>query len=98
MKTFRLRLIVALFFLYSAAIAQKKEPFLLLKEGAVKIQNGITPNRLDSFNKHAERLHNKTVAVLPIDNLPTQELRNQLAAKGLVLLDYTPQNAYVVSI
>src|SRR5215218_5486910 len=98
MKTCRLLLAIALFLFCHAATAQKKELYLLLKEGAVKIGNDLSPKRLDSFNKHLVRLNNKTVAVLQFETLPTENVRKELAATGIELLDYIPQNAYTVSI
>lgn len=96
MKTRHL-LFTVLLFACTTASAQKRDLFLLLKDSAVKI-TALSTAGLDSFNNHATRLKNKTVAIIQFENLPTEDTRKELAANGIELLDYIPQNAYTVSI
>ncbi len=71
---------------------------ILLRTGAVQPQKNIRKDVLDSFNKTAVRTAGQSFAVLQFDHLPSATEQKTLAASGITLLDYLPQNAYTVSI
>lgn len=93
MKYYRLLLFVLL--LFSTCLFSQQ---IYLRSGVIKPEQNITQKVLDSFSKAVPRFADKTFAVLQFQNLPTSEEREQLAAAGIELLDYLPENAYVVSI
>src|SRR6476660_8563178 len=97
MKNHRLLLIAACFLFSAVATAQKKDLALYLRNEIIKTQSDLSAAQLDSFNTHATWLHNKTTAVLQFETLPTAAIKKELAANGIELLDYIPQNAYIVS-
>src|SRR5215217_4439948 len=98
MKTRSLLVAALLFCISLAAFAQKRDLLLYVKDGSLKTTNTITPARIDSFNKHTVAFKNKIIAVLQFENLPDEAIKKELAANGIELLEYIPQNAYTVSL
>lgn len=71
---------------------------IFLRSGAVRPEQNITQKSIDSFSKTVSRFANKTFAVIQFQGLPSEREKAQLAAEGIELLDYLPQNAYTVAI
>src|SRR5579875_1214194 len=96
MKTKLLAVLFALSF-FATAFAQNKYA-LLLKGGVVVPRPNIAASNIDSFNTRTARLHNKLLVVLQFEQLPSEEDKKQLAASGIQLLNYIPNNAYTATI
>jgi hypothetical protein len=98
MKT-SFRLLTAFLLLCAGAVSAQKTAFSLhFKDGLVQSATNLSAARVDSFNNHAIRFKNKTIAVLQFENLPTEALRKELSVNGIELLEYIPQQAYLASI
>lgn len=79
--------------------AQQKEPYsLLLNSGAFVPPKNITVEKIDSINRIASRIRQKSFAIIQFETLPTDEKRRQLSQSGIELLDYVPNNAFTVTI
>lgn len=88
------RLPLLLFFFSTTTFAQS----VLLRSGALQPPANVRKTVVDSFNRFAPRLAGQTLAVVQFERLPSAAERAQLAAAGIILLDYLPQNTYTVSI
>ena len=90
---YRLLLLVLLLF-----AAQLFSQPIFLRSGTLRLEQNITQRSLDSFSKTSPRFAGRFFAVLQFDHLPTAEEKTRLAASGIELLDYLPENAYTVSL
>ncbi|WP_121352453.1 S8 family serine peptidase [Flavisolibacter nicotianae] len=89
------RLLLFAFFLFAThAFSQA----IFLRTGTLRPGPNLTQKSLDSFSKKTSRFTGKAFAVLQFTHLPTAEERKTLAAEGITLLDYLPDNAYTVSV
>ncbi|HET7897528.1 MAG TPA: S8 family serine peptidase, partial [Flavisolibacter sp.] len=93
MKINRL-LLLFLLLLSSDLFAQN----IFFRSGIVRPSANITQRTLDSFSKAAPRFQKTAFAVLQFEQLPTEAEKKDLAANGITLLNYLPQNAYMVAI
>ena len=92
-------LIAALSFFCITVNAQQKEPYvLLLNSGTFVPERNITAERIDSVNRRAARVNQKSFAIIQFETIPTDAQREQLRKSGIELLDYVPNNAYTVTI
>ena len=98
MKLNRFLLTASFLFFCIISFSQKSPQVILLKSGPVQTTENIKQSTVDSFNVKAVRYNNKTFALLQFENLPTEEIKKQLSANGIELLDYIPNKAYTVSI
>ena len=98
MKLNRLLLTAVLIFSFIFSFSQKSSPAILLRSGAVQPGDNIRQSFLDSFNTKAVRFNNKTFALLQFQHLPSEEIKQQLSANGIELLEYIPHNTYTISI
>jgi hypothetical protein len=78
-------------------LGQKKNNVLYLKSGAVNISFNITPARIDSFNQKLTPFK-KAFLIIQFDEVPSELTKQQLAAQGIELLNYIPDNAYTASV
>ncbi|HEV7329929.1 MAG TPA: S8 family serine peptidase [Flavisolibacter sp.] len=69
-----------------------------LRTGAVQPKANISAHAVDSFARTAQRFSGSAFAVIQFNDLPTQAEKEKLQAAGITLLDYLPQNAFVVAI
>lgn len=92
--------IAALLLLFSLSLAAQNDSRynLLLKSGAFIPQKNITTDKINQFNRDANRATGKIFAVLQFENIPTEAERKQLQQAGIELLEYIPNNAYTVTI
>jgi hypothetical protein len=97
MKLTRLPLLSSLLFFSSVAFAQNNFS-IAFRNGAVRPETNIRQSFIDSFNKRALRVNNKSFVVLQFEKLPTEDIRKTLSANGIELLDYVSANAYTASI
>ena len=91
-------LLLSVLFVFSVSLSAQMDYSLKLKNGYVHPQPNIRKAFIDSFNGGASRFQQKTFAILQFESLPTAETRKLLAANGIELLEYIPNNAYTVSI
>ena len=99
MKPNPIPVIAALLLLSLSLAAQNDSRYnLLLKSGAFIPQKNITANKINQYNRDANRTTGKTFAVLQFENIPTDIERKQLLQAGIELLEYIPNNAYTVTI
>src|SRR5438270_4319510 len=97
MKPNRFYLLSVLLWLSSLAFAQHDEG-LYLRTGKLVVKSNLRQSLLDSFNTRAPRFLDRAFSVFQFDAIPTQQIRNQLSAEGIELLDYLPEKAYTASI
>jgi hypothetical protein len=71
---------------------------IFLRSGNLQPKANITANELDSFSKKTARFAGQAFAVIQFSDLPTPEEKRKMAAAGIELLDYLPQNAYRVAL
>ncbi len=71
---------------------------IYLRSGNIQPKANITAGELDSFSKKSARFTGQTFAVVQFGEIPSSEERSKLAAAGIELLDYLPQNAYTVAL
>src|SRR5947209_13039301 len=71
---------------------------VFLRSGAVAPKANIRKEAIDSFNASAGRIGGQRFAVIQFNHIPSAQEQKLLAAAGITLLDYLPQNAYTVSI
>ncbi len=77
----------------------KQEPYtLLLNSGSFVPEKNITAEKIDSVNRRASRVNEKSFAIIQFENIPTDAEKEQLQQAGIELLDYIPNNAYTVTI
>lgn len=87
-------LLFALLLLSSDLFAQA----IFLRSGDVQPQSNIRKGAIDSFNTTAKRTAGQAFAVIQFNHIPSTGERKVLAANGIELLDYLPQNTFTVSI
>jgi hypothetical protein len=97
MKLNRLLFLGTLLLSSSLLLAQNKFS-IALRNGAISPEANIRQSFVDSFNKKAVRVNNKSFAVLQFENIPTDQTRKTLLANGIELLDYVSGNAYSATI
>lgn len=98
MKINHLLLVVFTFFFTNSLLAQNTDRSLLLKNGSVQVTENIRQSVIDSFNTKAPRYNGKAFLILQFETLPNEEIKKQLSANGIELLEYIPNNAYTASI
>jgi hypothetical protein len=79
------------------AFGQKKNNVLHLKSGAVNLSSNVTPARIDSFNRKLSPFK-KDFLIIQFDEVPSELTKQQLAAQGIELLNYIPDNAYTANV
>src|SRR5262245_35563043 len=86
--------------LYSIiSFSQKdKNNLLQLRSGNVITEKNITSENVKSFAERLQKVNVKSFDVLQFDQLPTAATKKQLAAAGIQLLEYIPNNAYTICI
>ncbi|HZH36919.1 MAG TPA: hypothetical protein VEX65_06580, partial [Flavisolibacter sp.] len=70
---------------------------IFLRAGAIRPKANITTISLDFLPKLGARFAGKTVGIVQFENIPGSEEKARLAASGIELLDYLPDNAYTVA-
>ncbi len=68
------------------------------RNGALRPDTNIRQSFVDSFNKRAVRINNKSLVVLQFEKLPNENARKLLSANGIELLEYISGNAYTASV
>jgi hypothetical protein len=71
---------------------------LHLRSGIIVTEKNITAEKVKAFTDHLQKVNGKSFAVLQFDQLPTESNKQQLAASGVQLLEYIPDNAYTICI
>jgi len=89
------RLLLFVLLLFSTSLFAQD---IFLRTGAVTPKANIRKEAIDSFNALAKRSAGQSFAVIQFDRIPSADEQKLLAAAGITLLDYLPQNAYTVSI
>src|SRR5687768_12745430 len=74
-------------------LAQRQKNTLLLTSDTVSVVPNIHIDSLEHFNRKAFKQGNAFV-IIQFDTIPNQEIRKELAANGIVLLNYIPNNAF----
>src|SRR5215217_1446493 len=97
MKLNRLPFFSILLFFSSTLPAQNKFS-ISLKNGAINPELNIRQTFVDSFNKRAIRINDKAFVVLQFETIPTDNIRKELSANGIELLEYVSGNAYTATI
>ncbi|HET9745290.1 MAG TPA: S8 family serine peptidase [Chitinophagaceae bacterium] len=69
-----------------------------LRNGKVFTEKNITAETIKAFTEKLQKVNGKSFAVLHFDQLPGETSKQQLAASGIELLEYLPDNAYTVCI
>ena len=87
-------LLSTLLFFSSSLFAQT----VFLRSGAVQPRLNINKEVVDSFNTAAKQTAGQRFAVIQFSHIPTIAERKMLAANGIELLEYLPENSYTVSI
>ncbi len=99
MKPNPISLITACLLMSFSLLAQNNTRYnLLLKTGIITPEKNITAEKLNQFNRTAARSADKTFAIIQFEQLPTENEKQQLQQAGIELLDYIPNNAYIVTI
>ncbi|HEU4470254.1 MAG TPA: S8 family serine peptidase [Flavisolibacter sp.] len=96
MKMNRLLLFIVL--ICSCGAFCQTPPAIALRSGQIQPQPNISKTQVDSFYANSVRYLDRTFALLQFEKLPAADVKKQLAAAGIELLDYVSGNAYTVSI
>src|SRR5687767_696136 len=91
-------LISCLFVFIAVSSSAQRKDSILLNQGWIHTTSNVSASSVESFNKQLSREKNKAVVVLQFESIPSQAVKNELAAAGIVLLDYLPHNAYTATI
>jgi hypothetical protein len=93
----RLALLFAAAFSFLLSYSQEVPSLLRLRTGSIVLKNNLRSINRDSLSRRV--LHrNKGFVILQFETLPTTKERDQLAAKGIELLEYIPDNAYTATV
>ncbi|MDQ6610065.1 MAG: hypothetical protein M3Y85_09625, partial [Bacteroidota bacterium] len=71
---------------------------IFLRSGDVQPRANIRKEVVDSFNRAAKLVAGQAFAVIQFNHIPSAEERKLLAANGIELLDYLPENSFTVSV
>ena len=86
-------------FLSFCSFSQKDASSALrLRNAEVFTEKNITAGNLKTFTEQLKKTNGRSFAVLQFDQLPTEIQKQQLAASGIQLLEYVPDNGYTVCI
>jgi hypothetical protein len=97
MKLTRLTLLGIVVFFCSTVLAQNNFS-ISFRNGALRPDTNIRQSFVDSFNKRAVRVNNKSLVVLQFEKLPNESARKILSANGIELLEYISGNAYTATV
>ncbi len=98
MKARPLPLIAILLVLSLTALSQDSAYHLLLKNGSIIPKKNINAEFTREFNRKALRIQGQSFVIIQFEHIPTTDERQQLLKSGIVLMEYIPNNAYIVSI
>lgn len=90
-------LLIVLLSTTGALFAQKEKKAIRLNSGTIYTIPNILSDSIDHFNRKAFR-QDKAFAIIQFETIPTEDVKKVLAANGITLLNYIPDNAYTVSI
>ncbi len=93
----RFSLLIGLLFL-SASVFGQSPTELLLKNGNIQMDATPTSFLQDFQLETGELFQGHYYLVVQFDQIPTQNVRAEIDALGVELLDYLPRNAYIASI
>ena len=71
---------------------------ILFQSGTIIPEKNITAEKLDQFNRTAEKTSGQTFAIIQFEQIPGAIEKLQLSQQGIELLDYIPNYAYTVTI
>jgi hypothetical protein len=90
-------ILLCLFSIFS--FSQKDTSFALqLRSGKVFTEKNITQENVKSFTEKLQKINGKSFAVLQFEQLPSESIKQELAASGIQLLEYISGNAYTICI
>src|SRR5688572_20672117 len=69
---------------------------LQLRSGRIITERNITAENVKIFTERLQKVNGKSFAVLQFDQIPSDAKKQQLAAAGVRLLEYIPNNAYTI--
>ncbi|HYF31683.1 MAG TPA: S8 family serine peptidase [Chitinophagaceae bacterium] len=85
-------------FLFSSLAYGQNDGEISLRTGIVSTKSNIRASFIDSFNKTAPRLNNKTAVLLRFEGVPSAQQKNQLAASGIQVHNYIAPGLYSATI
>jgi hypothetical protein len=77
--------------------AQKEKKLIRLHSGVVYTTPNIFSDSIENFNRKAFQ-QGSAFAIIQFETIPSEQVKRELAANDIILLDYVPDNAYTVSI
>lgn len=93
----RFSLLIGLLFL-SASVFGQSAYELQLKNGKIQMDDNPSAFLQDFQLQTGELFQGRYYLVVQFDQIPTQNVREEIDALGVELLDYLPRNAYIASI
>ena len=90
-------LLTVLVCLAGSVFAQKEKKALRLNSGIVYTNPNIFSDSIEHLNRKALR-QGKGFIIIQFETIPTEDVKKELTANGITLLDYIPDNAYTASV
>ena len=92
------RLFTAVFLFAVLQTAAQKKDSILLQSGWVPTVSNISGAYIENFNRTARREKSRAFVVLQFDAIPNEGVKKSLAAQGIILHEYLPNNAFTATI
>lgn len=97
MKTM-LQIILAVLLLTPLITRAQGDYKIVLRNGTLNPEKNISENRLREINTRLVPIFKKSFVVIQFETSPTEQVRQELKAAGIELLDYVPNNAYTATV
>ncbi|MFT7614193.1 MAG: hypothetical protein ACI9J3_003175 [Parvicellaceae bacterium] len=87
---------LVLLFIATNLISQQSSEHIMLNTGSIQLENNVQDYKLSSSSK--EICQGRVYRLIQLNNLPSEAAHELFKSKGIKLLEYIPNKAYVASI